>query len=218
MLRSHATPATARLLLAPGCPHCPAVLEGLSRLIKEGVIGKLEVVNLAHHPEVGEEAGVRTVPWVRIGPWEFEGRLELAELRLWAELAAAGGGWGEYFRHLLEHRRPEWVAELVRERPVTLNDLVGLLASLETPLMVRIGGGAVLEELAGDPLLLEALPALLVLLDAEEPQTRADGCHYLGLVGSGQAAAPLRRMLDDPNPDVREIAAESLALLPGVER
>ena len=37
----------ALLLLAPGCPHCPAVLEGLSGLLKEGVIGRLEAVNVA---------------------------------------------------------------------------------------------------------------------------------------------------------------------------
>ena len=63
----------ALLLLAPGCPHCPAVLEGLSGLLKEGVIGRLEAVNAAIHPERAAELGVRTVPWARIGPFELEG-------------------------------------------------------------------------------------------------------------------------------------------------
>ena len=45
----------ALLLIAPQCPHCPSVLESLTRLIKEGKIGRLEVVNLAEHPEMAEE-------------------------------------------------------------------------------------------------------------------------------------------------------------------
>ena len=68
-----AAPADALLLIATGCNHCPAVLEGLSRLLKQGRIGRLDVVNLAVHPETGQALGVRSVPWTRIGPFELEG-------------------------------------------------------------------------------------------------------------------------------------------------
>jgi len=204
---------SAKLLITPVCPHCPAVLEGLSRLLKEGVLGRLEVVNLASHPEVMEETGARSVPWLQIGPFVFEGRMELAELREWVATAASPGGWGQYYRYLLGQQRLERVVELVRERPATLDDLAALLSSLETPMGVRIGVGAVLEELTGEPLLIYAVPALEALLDAEEPQIRADACHYLGLTGATQVVPALRRMADDPSHEVREIAAESLALL-----
>ena len=44
-------PPAALLLLSPSCPHCAAVLEGLAALVKEGVVGRLQVVNVAVHPE-----------------------------------------------------------------------------------------------------------------------------------------------------------------------
>ena len=47
----------ALLLLAPGCPHCPAVLEGLGALVKDGALGTLEVVNIAVHPERAAATG-----------------------------------------------------------------------------------------------------------------------------------------------------------------
>ncbi len=45
------SPPDALLLIAPGCGHCPAVLEGLTLLLKSGKLGRLEVVNILAHPE-----------------------------------------------------------------------------------------------------------------------------------------------------------------------
>ena len=61
------------MLLGTHCPYCPTVLKELGELVKSGVIGKLVVVNIEQHPEVARELGVRSVPWVRIGPFELEG-------------------------------------------------------------------------------------------------------------------------------------------------
>ena len=55
----------ALLLISTHCPHCPAVLAALAELVKQGAIGRLEVVNLEQHPEVGQALGVRSVPWLR---------------------------------------------------------------------------------------------------------------------------------------------------------
>ena len=41
----------AELLIAPGCVHCPVVLSGLAELVKKGVIGHLEVFNIAARPD-----------------------------------------------------------------------------------------------------------------------------------------------------------------------
>ena len=49
---SAASVPDAELLIAPGCVHCPVVLDGLSALVKAGAIGRLEVVNIAQHPEI----------------------------------------------------------------------------------------------------------------------------------------------------------------------
>jgi HEAT repeat protein len=42
---------------------------------------------------------------------------------------------------------------------------------------------------------------------------RADAAHYLGLSGNGDAIPYLQPLLQDEAAEVREIAAESLALL-----
>ena len=60
-------PPDAQILLATGCAHCPAVLEGLSRLLKLGKIGRLEAVNIVEHPQAAQAVGTRSVPWTRIG-------------------------------------------------------------------------------------------------------------------------------------------------------
>ena len=50
----------ATLYVAPGCPHCPTVLNGLSELVKTGRIGQLTVINIASRPELAAEHGVRS--------------------------------------------------------------------------------------------------------------------------------------------------------------
>jgi HEAT repeat protein len=118
-----------------------------------------------------------------------------------------------YLAHLLEQRQLERAVATVRGLPGSLADLLGLAGSLETPMGIRIGISAVVEELQDTPALHDALPALAGLAASPEPQVRADAAHYLGLTGSDGARQPLERLLADPDPQVREIAAESLALL-----
>ena len=38
--------ADAELLIAPGCPHCPAVLSALADMVKQGLIGRLQVIEI----------------------------------------------------------------------------------------------------------------------------------------------------------------------------
>ena len=203
----------ALLLLATGCAHCPLVLEGLSQLLKQGRIGRLEAVNIVEQPEAAQAVGTRSVPWTRIGPFELEGALSPAELERWVELARTEQGFGAYYSHLLETRRPHKVSEQIKQHPASLPQLIGLLSDDETPMTARIGVGVVMEELEGEPVLHQGLEALVTLAESEQANIRADASHFLGLTRHPDAEAPLRARLDDPNPDVREIAAESLQML-----
>jgi HEAT repeat protein len=56
-------------------------------------------------------------------------------------------------------------------------------------------------------------PQLEQLTLSDSAQTRADACHFLGLAGDPRAIPAVRRLLDDEQHDVREIAVETLALL-----
>ena len=205
----------AYLLLAPGCAHCPTVLEGLSQLIKNGQLGRLEVVNIAAHPEAAQQAGTRSVPWCRIGPFELDGAQTPAQLAAWAEHARQGTGLGLYFSHLLETQRPHAVAHVIEQNPSAISALLELLESAETPMSVRIGVGVVLEDLQGNPILQQGQETLQRLAQASEANIRADVAHYLGMLDNDQARRLLTDLLQDEHPDVREIAAESLAQLNG---
>jgi hypothetical protein len=211
------TPPDALLLIAPGCAHCPLVLEGLSQLLKRGELGRLEVVNIMAHPEVAQQTGTRSVPWCRVGPFELEGVQSPAELAKWTAHAAAGSGLSEYYSHLLETQRPHRVAEAIARQPDSFDALLGLLEDSETPMAVRIGVGVVLEDLQNNPLLSHALPVLTRLAGSNATNVRADAAHYLGLTRAPEAGPVLQKLLQDENPDVREIAAESIALLPTAE-
>jgi hypothetical protein len=205
----------AYLLLAPGCAHCPTVLEGLSQLVKNGQLGRLEVVNIAAHPEAAHQVGTRSVPWCRIGPFELDGAQTPAELAVWTEHARQGTGLDRYFSHLLETRRPHAVAHVIAQNAPAISELLGLLENAETPMSVRIGVGVVLEDLQGNPILQQGLETLQRLAQAAEANIRADAAHYLGMLENEQARRLLTGLLQDEHPDVREIAAESLAQLNG---
>jgi thiol-disulfide isomerase/thioredoxin len=205
------TPPDARVLIAPGCPHCPKVLQALSEFVKSGDIGSLEVINIAIHPEAAEQAGTRSVPWTRIGSFELVGALTPQEIRETIEKAGRADP-VEHLVHLLETSRLDEVMKLVSNNPDNLPSLVTLLDDLDTPMAVRIGIGALLEELP-DTLVRSAETSLIKLADSGNQSVRADAAHYLSLVDSDKSRETLHRLLEDSNEEVREIAGESLEAL-----
>lgn len=113
---------------------------------------------------------------------------------------------------LLEGRIKD-VFALVDRIPTALADLLPIVADPEANLNVRFGAHAVLERYAGTQALQALIPALAMLSGHGDPRVRADACHLLGLTGSPAAIEYLEARRDDPDPDVREIVAESLAEL-----
>ena len=204
------SPPDTLLLLAPGCPHCPLVLEGLSALLKEGVIGRLEIVNIAAHPEVAEAAGTRTVPWVRIGPFELDGVITPKELRHWAERCTTLEGAKEYFYQMLKNGRRDKVERLIRSAPQHAELLADLMADAESSMAVRLGIGAVLEEFHNSGLTDAMIPKLAALTRSGDALTRADACHFLTLIGGAAVIPHLHDCLNDEDAEVREIAQEAL--------
>jgi hypothetical protein len=203
--------ADALLVLGLGCPHCASVLEGLCGLVKTGVLGRLEVVNAVMHPERARELGVHSVPWTRIGPFELPGARAPRELREWAERVGTETGNRAYLTELLASGQLAVAQRFIGALPGALAVAIDLSAHPETPLKVRLGVGALLEEIQGSDLLATELHRLGALSESPDPRVRADACHHLSLTGSLAACPYLERRLSDQDRDVREIAAESLA-------
>lgn len=195
------------------CPSCPAVLTALAEMVKAGSLGELRVVNVERRPETARELGVRSVPWVRIGPFELTGLRSRQELESWASKVASETGMADWFHTLLKEGELDKVLEAVRRQPEQLAAVLPIVANPEASLNVRIGAGAVLEAYAGQPALRALLSRLAELSAAADARVRADACHYLGLTGDPAARPYLEARLDDPDAEVREIARESLTAL-----
>ena len=200
----------ALMLLGTHCPHCPAVLNSLAELVKQGVLSKLEVVNLEKQPDVARLLDVRSVPWVRIGPFELTGLRSTAELRRWAQTSASQEGIRDYIEDMLAEGEVDRVLAMIASDTGVMARVIELLGDADAKINVRLGIGAIIEEYEGKPLLQIYIPQLGKLTQHADPRVRADACHYLALSHSGSAKDFIRPLLADENADVREVAEESL--------
>lgn len=200
----------AMLLIAPGCPHCGGNLTALSNLVKDGAIGRLDVINIAHYPQVAQELGVRSVPWTRIGDFDLPGARSEPELRRWADRVNHRHGLAEYFRELLGEGKLAEVQALIDADGERVLAFLPLLEDSDTGVNIRIGIGAVLEDLHRSKTAERLVAGLGELITNADSRTRQDACHYLGLTGATTARPFIQRCLQDDDPIVREIAEESL--------
>jgi hypothetical protein len=200
----------ALLLVVASCPHCPAVLASLAAMAKDGLLGRLEVVNVAVHPEVAEVLGARSLPWVRIGPFELTGLRSRAELEDWARRAGSADGMADYFHTLLKDGELAKVRATIEAQPELLAELLPVVANPEASINVRIGASAIFEGLAGSAALQALVPRLAELAAHDDARIRADACFYLGLSRSTDARTALALCVNDAAAEVREIAAEAL--------
>lgn len=203
----------AQLLLSSHCPHCPAMLLTLTDLVKQGWLGRLDVVNLEARPELAEDLGVRSVPWTRIGPFELNGMRSREELLDWIERVGRPDGMADYFHNLLKDGHLDQVLAIVGRQPDAMAALLPIVANPEASINVRIGAGVVFEELAGQPAMLALVARFGELTGHGDARVRADACHYLSLTRSVEARAYLVRCQQDDDGVVREIASESLQVL-----
>jgi len=70
-----------------------------------------------------------------------------------------------------------------------------------------------MEGLQESGLLSDNLDKLELLTRNPEPQIRGDACHFLALSGDSRAIAIIETLLNDTDPDVAEIARESIDAL-----
>lgn len=182
----------------------------MTELVKEALVGRLEVVNIAVHPERAEQLGVRSAPWLQLGELVLEGLHSPRELRDWAQKANTTDGLAIYFSEQLKNGRLPLVSDLIHRRPERLSTLLRLAEDPDTELPVRIGVSAIVEEMAGRPALREQLPVLKDLAASDDPRVRADACHFLVLTGSPKARPLLEHLSHDQARSVREVALDCL--------
>ena len=200
----------ALLFTTPSCPHCPGVKTPLNTLLQEGLIASLEVVDVSQAIERAQALGIKTAPWFRIGALEFDGAMSKNEIRVWAQRAASATGMQDYFFEMLKSGKRAQVEQAIRRRPERAAVLGDLFLSSATSMAVRIGIGAVLEELQGSGLADAMVPQLARILLGQEALNRADAAHFLSLIANPAALDALQRCVADADETVREIAQEAV--------
>lgn len=203
-------PPDALLVVATGCAQCPTVLTGLSELIKDGTIGKLEVINVTARADVAEALGVRSVPWLRLGPFVLEGLHSPGELRRWAERVSSPEGLGDYLEELLKEGKLQEAIAFCQADAARLLPLLSILERPNMELTVRIGIAAIVEEFTGSAELRAVIERLAELTRHPDAHVRGDAAHFLSLTRDPRAEEPLRQLLRDPAAPVRELAQEAI--------
>ncbi|NOX07950.1 MAG: HEAT repeat domain-containing protein [Gammaproteobacteria bacterium] len=198
------------LFISADCPHCSSVLTVLGNLVKSGAMGTLEVVNIQHYPERAQEYNIRSIPWIRIGPFELTGLHSQTELEQWIKRVDDPTAMGDYFSELMTSGELSKVQQLVEDDPSNLLILIRLIADLDTPLSARIGIGVIMEDLSGSVLLMNSVDVLAEHTRHKQTQVRIDACYYLGLSKSAEARQYIEPLLKDDDAEVREVAADAL--------
>lgn len=207
----------ATMLLSSHCAHCPGVLDSLAKMVKNGELGNLQVINLELHPEAMQEYKVRSVPWVKIGNHELSGAQTLEALQQRAQWARdeqqQQGNLLADFDSLLSEGQVAKVVDTIKQDQSAMQAIMNLLGDPGTILSTRIGIGVVFEEFAGTELLKTLIPELGELTKHTDQRIRADAYHYLGMSNDKSAIPFLEAGKDDFDVEVREIVTDSLNVL-----
>ena len=201
----------ALLLTAPGCIHCASLKKILEKIVAEGLIEQLEVVDITSNPEIANRHNVKSVPWLKLGLFEFQGAQRDSELRYWLTQLDTQQGITRYLKHLLETGELGKTINLINDNPDLMGNLITLVQDEENDMKVRLGVSAVFEEFEGSPLLQESVEQLGELISHKNPKIRADVAHYLSLAHTDTAVTFLRKLAQDSDREVSTITNDILS-------
>jgi len=204
------TSPTVLMLMGTQCTYCGPMMQILSELMKAGSIAELRVVNIEKAPELARQLGVRSVPWLQIGPFELSGSRSKPELQLWIERASSFEGITEYLEEVLSEGNLEYANKLIQRYPKALENVIELMADPEAKINVRLGVGVIIEDMAESDEFKIVIPRLIEYLSSKEAHIRSDACHYLSLTKDTSLVPLIEQLLSDESEEVREIAQDSL--------
>lgn len=182
----------------------------LTDLMKSGQIAELRVVNIEDNPDLAQQYGVRSVPWLQVGPFELSGSRSKKELSLWIERASSFEGISDYLEEVLSEGKIESANKLIQGHPQALENVIDLMADPEAKINVRLGVGVIIEEMALSEEFKIVIPRLIEYLSNDDARIRGDACHYLSLTEDISYLPAIKKLLLDESEEVREIAQDSL--------
>lgn len=198
------------MLMGAQCTFCGPMMQMLIELMKTGLLAELRIVNIETSPELAQQHGVRSVPWLQIGPFELAGSRSKKELLLWIERASSFEGLSEYLEEVLSEGKIDYANKLIQRYPQALENVIDLMADPEAKINVRLGVGVIIEDMAVSKEFKAVIPRLIEYLSDGDARIRGDACHYLSLTKDVSYVPAIKKLLSDENEEVREIAQDSL--------
>jgi len=135
--RKNITPPTVLMLMGSRCSYCGPMMQMLTELMKAGKMAELRIVNIENALQLAAELGVRSVPWLQIGPFELAGSRTKQELLLWLERASSFDGVSDYLEEVLAEGNISYAKKLVKRHPQALENVIDLMANPEAKINVR---------------------------------------------------------------------------------
>ena len=198
------------ILIADTCTYCPHVVESVLALAVHQPLITATVVDAIQFGDLAERFKVKSVPTTIIN----DNRTVVGQVginQLVDQLLDSQGpeSLTADLDSMIQSGRAEAAAVLLcgSNKP---RAILPLYVSKE--FSKRIGALVTIEEaLAIDPRILDPmLDDLIDLLSHEDVGLRGDTAELLGKIGNPAAIPALKKTLEDPDPDVREAAAEAL--------
>lgn len=202
--------AELTVFMSPACPHCAQAVATAREVARETPGVSVRIVDAQEEPDEAASYAVRSVPTTVLdGDMTWVGAVSADELKEAIQARSDDGFAARSMRSLLESGRAAEVTRRLLDGSA-LGPFVevwsGSTTSTRVGLMLAAG-----EALEADPGALDRLVVRLVpVLDSEDGALRGDTADLLGQVGHEDAVEALGKLLDDPNPDVAEIAADAL--------
>lgn len=210
---------TVTLFIAPGCPHCPGMIERLTGMLKNSQLPNLTIINIAVDRQLAEAHAIRSVPTLMIGDSLLSG--VQSEQAIQQALDANSGSdpgsdsdqWQRAYNEAFESGQLEEVIEQIDVKTGRLRQLLTMLCDIETPLTSRIAISAVFEHFSDTHALSELIDDICAQADNPAESVRVDIAYLLGLTGSARAIPCLEKLLADDFEEVRETAEEAIDML-----
>jgi len=207
-------PADVRVYVASQCPHCPAAVRQLFRLLEEDLPVTLTVVDAGFCPEMAASDRVRSVPTVIVGSrYRSTGVVSIEEIR---RALAGTPPDGPALERMLDEGEADGVAAMMAE---TGEVFPAVLDRLAHPAMsARLGAMAALERLV------ESAPAaartaeagLWTRIAGASREATGDLLYMIGEVGAAGSARRLEVFIESTaDADLREAATDALARIAG---
>ena len=204
-------PAELLVFIGPTCPHCPRAVRAAIDLALVNDQVSAVIIDIMRFPALGEELGIKSVPFTLLDRTLGEtGVIPVDELAQRVMSRNTLDFELFLFNAMLESGRLPEAIETVQKTPSIFS-----AAWRKSTTSSRVGLMVIAEEILEDDQagLDSVVSELLEVLDFDDIPLRGDTADMLGQIGHSAATAALEALTNDPNPDVAEIATDSLEMI-----